>query len=110
MIKPCGHRLLIKLAELKEVDDVMGKAAKAGIILPDEHPDIIRQKMAVDKGTVLSIGDTAFKDYGGGPWCKVGDVIAFAKYSGKSITDLETNEKFLVINDEDVVAILKESE
>jgi co-chaperonin GroES (HSP10) len=43
------------------------------------------------------------------PWARVGDFIAFAKYSGKMLEDPEDGQKYIVINDEDVVAVLREA-
>jgi co-chaperonin GroES (HSP10) len=34
----------------------------------------------------------------------VGDTVFYAKYAGKWIRDPETDEEFLIVNDEDIVA------
>lgn len=106
MIVPCGHRLLVKPLELQDTDPVLKRAREAGIQGLDKEED--RQKGGIDKGVILAIGVNAFKEYGGDPWAKVGDQIAYAKYAGKKLVDPETQEEVLVINDEDLVAIIKE--
>ena len=57
---------------------------------------------------MISVGSTAFKDYGGEAWCKEGDLVAYARYGGKLIKDPKTQEDFLVLNDEDIIAIIKD--
>lgn len=115
MIKPLGHRLLIKHYSIEERDEAFKKAKAAGIVIAptDDHK---RRDAGVDRGTVLAVGDDAFRGYhlnswgtmeNFKPWCKPGDVIAFAKYSGVIVE--HNDEKFLVINDEDVFGLLEEA-
>lgn len=99
-VTPLGHRVLVRPQKLEEHDDVYASAKKFGIALLESNER--QERSAIDKGIVLAIGDTAFKDYGGGPWCKVGDLVAYAKHSGKFINNGE--EELLVLNDEDLVA------
>lgn len=104
MIEPLGHRILVRPFQPEDLDPRL-KAAKAlGIQLPESQQKA--ERAGVDQGIVLSIGDTAFKDYGSDPWCKIGDHIAYARHAGKWIKDPDTNEELLVINDEDVVACI----
>lgn len=103
MIKPAGHRVVVKQDKLEEVDPKYAKAKSFGLVLA-EHQDIKREQNGVDTGVVLSIGETAWKDFDTDPWCKVGDRIAFAKHAGKYLKDGE--DEVLIINDEDVVAVL----
>ena len=98
MIEPLGHRLLIR----PDVDEVAKRATAAGFVLAD-HEDRKREQAGMDKGTVLSLGSTAFKDFGSQPWCNAGDYIAYARHAGKWVKDPETGEDLLIINDEDVV-------
>lgn len=107
MIKIVGHRVLVRPFKLEEVDEAYKRAKQVGIQLL-ENEDFQRQQNAVDKGTVVAVGNTAFKDFGGEPWCAVGDFIAFAKYSGKYVEDPFTKEKFVILNDEDVVCVFEE--
>lgn len=102
MIIPLGHRILIKPQTLEDVDDAYKAAKKVGIIINEDHQKL--QQAAVDKGVVISLGETAFKDFGGNPWCTVGDLVAYARYGGKTIKDTETGIDYLILNDEDVIA------
>lgn len=102
-VRPCGHRLLVKPTALEDHDEVFKKAKSAGIQFLDK--DVRAEQSAVDTGEVLSIGPTAFKDFGGDPWCKVGDTVVYARHSGKRIKDGET--EYLALNDEDIVAVME---
>jgi co-chaperonin GroES (HSP10) len=115
MITIKGHRLLLKVEKLQEVDEVYRSAHRAGIVIAEDHEEHRRAKASLDKGTVISIGPDAWKAFHNNsnlngeefvPWCKVGDFIAFAKYSGKMLEDPEDKQQYIVINDEDVVAVL----
>jgi co-chaperonin GroES (HSP10) len=105
VIKAVGHRLVIKPYTIEENDKRFASAKAMGIVIPDQ--DARMHQISVDRGTVLEIGPTAFKDFGGEPWCQVGDIIGYTKNAGKFIKINETDH-LLVINDEDVVAVLTE--
>lgn len=102
-IRPCGHRLVVKQVELEEHDEVFKNAKQAGLVFLEK--DLKAEQSAIDKGVVVSIGATAFKDFGGDPWCKVGDTVVYARHAGKRIED--SGEEFLCLNDEDIVAVLE---
>jgi co-chaperonin GroES (HSP10) len=108
MITVCGHRVMIKTLEVEDVDDVFANAKRAGIELLDSAEAAQLRKNAVDRGVVLGIGSTAFKDFGVTPWCAIGDVIVYSRYAGKTITDPQSKEVYTIINDEDVIATIKE--
>lgn len=102
MIKPCGHRVLVKPLPTET------KTA-SGIIMPDS----VKEKGQRDqqKGHVIDIGKTAWKAYDRDdpdwePWAKVGDLVLFSRYGGKSVFEGETEYRILL--DEDVVAIVSE--
>lgn len=105
-IVPCGHRVVVKTVTLEQHDSVFDSAKKAGLEIVEFTKD--KERTGIDKGKVVALGATAFKDFGGDPWCKVGDNVAFARHAGKWVEDPKTKEKFLVLNDEDIVCILKE--
>lgn len=114
MIKPLGHRLTIQPNKLEdsEAEKTKKLAAKAGLVIPDKiREDLdneqLRAEASVDQGIVLDIGTTAFKDFGSTAWCQVGDYIAYARHAGKWVKDPDTGENILVINDEDVVCLIK---
>lgn len=99
-----GCRILVKPFKLQEHDKVFDSAKKAGIFLLETAER--KEQINVDKGTVLQIGSKCHEDYVGD--LKVGDVIAYAKFGGKFIQEPGSEDVFLVLNDEDVVAIFKE--
>ncbi len=105
MIKPILHRILIKQDVLEEKDEVFKRARAAGIDLSGSD-ERTREQAAVDTGTVVSIGATAFRDFGTDSPIKEGDYIWFAKHAGKTITHPTTKEKLVALNDEDIICIL----
>lgn len=106
MIVPALHRILIKQDKLEEVDEVYQRAKKAGIDIPELDSNK-RAQAGVDTGTVMAIGETAFRDFGTASPISVGDKIAYARFSGKFVKDPTSEETFVLLNDEDVVAIFK---
>lgn len=108
VIEPAGNRILVKRDELEDHDPAFRQAKNAGIVIP-ETEDQKRRQAGMDRGRVVALGSQAFKDefYMGKPWCEVGDFILFAKYAGKPVTNHLTDEHFIVINDADVVAVLR---
>lgn len=112
-IKVILHRMLIQRDKPVDTAAVKTKEAlkKAGLVMPEFYKEEIdkqalRENASMDKGVVISIGETAFKDYGIEPPVSVGDYICYAKFGGKEVTDPATGEVFVVINDEDLVAVL----
>ena len=109
-VKVCGHRVLIKVLDITDVDDqslaaIIKSAEETGLYVPKTE-QVDREQGAVDRGTVIQVGDTAFKDLSETPWCVVGDEIIFSRYAGKKITDPYTKENFTCINDEDVLIVI----
>lgn len=105
MIEVISFRVLVRPDKLEEKDEAYAAAKRMGLDIVGTQKS--REQQAVDKGTVVSYGPTAFKDYGLENPLREGDSIVYAKHAGKLVTDPETDEEFLVINDEDVVCILK---
>lgn len=101
MIIPVGHRILIKPEKLEDIDPAFAAAKRMGIVV--ESDERKREQAAVDKGFVISMGETAFQDFGGTPWCAVGDKVGYTRYGGKLIKDPETEEEYIILNDEDVI-------
>lgn len=98
MITPLLHRIVIKLDPVEDV-------SAGGIVIPKQITD--KERKAIEIGEVISIGPTAFKDYGGGTdTISIGDRVIIARYSGKEVTD--DNVKYVIVNDEDVLCIQKE--
>jgi len=100
--KPTGWRILVLPYKAKE-------KTKGGIIMGQDTLE--RQQVASQCGNVLAVGPHAYKDkdrFPGGPWCKVGDWIMFARYAGSRIK-IEGGEVRL-LNDDEVLATIKNPE
>lgn len=105
MLEVVGHRVLI---EPKHFETELEEGALKGFKL-DVGTEWKRDRAATVVGTILSIGPNAWKDFGDGkPWAKVGDVVYYAKYSGKTIE--EDDKLYIICNDEDVQAIVTQKE
>ena len=103
MIKILLHHVLVKPDEATEADQDLKRAKAAGIILELDK----REQAAVEYGTVVKIGPTAFTDLGRDPTIlKEGDRISFARYSGKSLKDSDGTE-YLLLNDQDVLVVIE---
>lgn len=98
MIEAVGYRLLVKVEEIKDKSD-------GGIIVVTESTRALEEN-AQQIGTVLSVGPDCWAEYPN-KWAKVGDKIVFAKYAGRNIVDPETAEVFSVMNDTDVLGVIK---
>lgn len=105
-IEPVMHRILVKPYDITEADELYKNAKKFGIDL-SAADKIDREQAAVDGGYVEKIGPTAFKDFNCECPIEAGDEIVFAKYAGKNLEDPVTKQKFVAINDEDVIAIIR---
>lgn len=104
-IKLISFQVLVKPFDVKEEDPTLSAAKRLGLTLTGDSLE--REQKSVDKGTVVSWGPTAFNEYNIPVPFEVGDQIVFAKFAGKEVVDPETNEKFVVILDQDCIAILK---
>ncbi len=108
MLIPVTHRVVVKQLQLEATRQEYKRANAMGLIIP-ETEDKMRAQAGVDQGTIIAFGPTAFRDFETEIPFKVGDFIAFAKYSGKVITDPEDNQEYVVINDDDVICVIKEN-
>lgn len=98
-VDPAGHRVIIKPDSLEEISE-------GGIVMA--YVDKKRQEGGIHTGTLIKIGPTAWKAFDDGvPWAKEGDRVYFAKYGGYEID--HNGEKYRVMNDEDVTAIIRET-
>lgn len=100
MIVPVLHRLLVK-------PDPIETTTESGIVLAVNEK---REQAAAERGIVVLLGSTCFKDYGGDEsTVQVGDHIFYARYAGKEVSEGNSNdsEKFVLLNDEDVVGVIK---
>ena len=98
--QPTGWRLLVLPFRMKEKTD-------AGLLIGTETID--RQQVASQCGNVIAMGDSCYKDkerYPSGPWCKVGDWVIFARYSGSRI-EIEGGEG-LLLNEDEILATVQD--
>lgn len=96
--KPVLHRVLIQPDKLEE-------KTSSGIIIQYDK----REEAAVEKGVVILVGSTAYKEFGTTAeeqGIVPGARVSFAKYAGKTIMDGDT--KYIAVNDEDIVGVLKD--
>ncbi len=112
-IKVVLHRVLLKRDAPVDTEATKTKKdlERMGLAVPDWVAKDIekqasRENVSMDKGYVVDIGETAFKDYGIECPIKIGDYISYVKFGGKDIVDPDGGETLTVIQDEDVVAIL----
>ena len=100
MIQALGYRVLV------EKDDVE-TTTKSGIVLALDEK---LEKHAQNIGTVVNVGDKAFKafsaDYTGEPWVKTGDRVIFSKYAGTILVDPSNGVEYTLLNDEDIGAVV----
>jgi co-chaperonin GroES (HSP10) len=108
------HRILLVRDTPEDTEAVLTKKAleKSGLEVPDwVQKDIdkqaLRENASMDKGVVVAVGETAFKDYGVSSPIQVGDYIVYSKFGGKEVTDPEDGKVYVIINDEDCIAILR---
>jgi len=107
MLLPCGHRILVQQEQYEEHDEVFKRARAAGIEISKDSN--VRYQDGVDVGVIIQVGPTAWKDFGEHPWAGVGDKVYFAKHAGKKVADPQNKDGlFVILNDEDVVAVIKE--
>jgi len=104
-IEPLGHRLVI-------LPDKVETKSKGGIIVSTPTREGYEQK-AMQNGTVVAIGDLAFKEHGkhyaadgsiiwGKPWVEVGDHVSYVKWAGAFTKDEISAIEYIILNDEDI--------
>lgn len=97
---PAGWRVLV------EIQDPDNKT-KGGIYLPDTTVDAQRYGAAVAK--VIELGPLAYGDeakFGpaGGAWCKAGDFVVLAKYSGWRFE--AGGKHYKLVNDDEILGVV----
>jgi co-chaperonin GroES (HSP10) len=107
VIQPVLHRILVKPDKLEDVDDTYKRAAAAGLVF-DHANERKREQEAIDTGVVVMMGPTVGRDFGDPDFVQVGDRVVYAKYGGKAIVHPKNKERYVALNDEDVIAIFKE--
>ena len=106
--KPIGFRITV-------LPEQISQETEGGIVTHTDHELEVAQR-AVDTGTVLAIGKTAFAVNRFGQECeiKVGDRIRFKLYAISLYRDKDSHGRgtgpwYGVINDEDVLTIIEEA-
>lgn len=110
MITIILNRVLVELEELKMQHTVPGTNIKFDLAYAEMES---RHRASVTEGRVVQIGPDAFSDYGyvEKKPLAIGDKVQFAKFAGRVVVDPdEPNKRMAVINDEDVIAIIKSKE
>jgi len=98
MIVPSGHRVLVRA---DEVDEKQGS-----IYLPVETKERRQNEQVI--GTIVRIGKTAWLDFSKGePWAEEGDRVFYARNGGWKVKDPEDDKFYVILNDEDIVAVIK---
>lgn len=97
-ISPCGHRILVLPEQVKTTTE-------SGIIITTASTEKL-EALAQTFGVVVAMGATCYSDQPS-PWCKVGDRVSFAKYSGL-LNRGKDDKEYRIINDLDIVSIVDE--
>ena len=107
MIIPTGARILVR-------PDPVETKTKSGIVL---SIDTKREGAASVTGTVVRLGELAFKEFVGGEWkrvyepyAKIGDRIQYRRYTGVIVEGDSPEETYLLMNDEDVLGRVEETQ
>ena len=99
--RPMNWKVLIQPNEIKA-------ETKGGILLPDKVKE--NEQILTAHGTVCAIGELAYRDRDTGQsWRmtrlpKIGDQVTYGKYAGQAI--VVQNVRFLLLNDDEITAIL----
>lgn len=109
---PLGHLVLLSIKPVPQYSD--------GNLRIRSTEDAHRDESATQIGTVVSLGDTAYKSLGDGtPWVKPGDIVYFKRYSGIEYRPLGSEstkvrtivgDLYRVVNDDDIYAIFPSTE
>ena len=98
-IRPVEYKVLIK------PDAVNGKTS-GGILMPENA--IERQEAIRDTGILVDASEMAFSDWKGRK-PELGDRVVFSRYAGSIYQHDKTREKFRLMNDKDICAIMEET-
>lgn len=102
-IKILLHHILVKLDDAVEADEVYSRAKALGIQLELDK----RVHEAVEYGTVIQVGPTAYRDFGLEECpLKGGDRVSLTRYSGKKVVDSD-GQIYHLFNDSDILAIIE---
>jgi len=97
--KPVGYRLLVALPQIEETIGEMG-ILKAKQTMREE-------RVMSTVGLVLDMGEQAYSDknrFPNGAWCKVGDYVVFASYTGTRVS--VNGVEYRIMNDDSIEAVV----
>lgn len=106
MIKVILNRVLVKPEELKREHKIEG-TDKAIVIAQANTLEEKKMEASRVEGTVVGIGPTAYNDLTDEIPVEIGDHVVYAKYAGVYVTDPETEETLVVLNDSDVLCVVR---
>lgn len=108
MIKVILNRILVKPEELKREHQIEG----VGALVIAQANQLEEKKMEASRveGTVVDIGPTAYSDLTDEVPIEKGDHVVYAKYAGVYVTDPETKETLVVLNDSDVLCVVRKGD
>ena len=101
--RPMNWKVLIQPNDIKA-------ETKGGILLPDKVKE--NEQILTAHGTVMAVGELAYRERETGERWKqeivpqVGDKVTYGKYAGQKI--VVNNVRFLLLNDDEITAILPE--
>jgi len=106
-LKVKGYRVLIEAEKIQET-------SAGGIVLTATENQKRLEQHGMYEGRVVQVGDLAFTDKTVNgepcePWCKVGDMVYWARYAGKFLYDPVTEIEYSVVNDEDIICVIEEA-
>lgn len=106
-LHPVGHRLLVKPDDVNDrLQHDLGNGKKLQIVVEDKNVEKSKEVF----GTLVAVGPDAWKafgkDFNGAPWAKVGDRVTFSQHAGRYLTDPESDEQLLIMNDEDIICVV----
>jgi len=89
-------------------DEVKDKGA-GGLYIPESVRE--REQYAIDRGTVMAVGEGFFSDMPG-PVPQIGDKVVFNKYAGSLMMFHEEDgrKSYRLCRDEDIIAIIEEED
>lgn len=105
---PTGWRILIEPIKVEE-------RTRGGIVLPEQAQKAKEHLNYI--GKVVAMGPLCYRDpkFGdGGPWCKVGDWVAYGQYAGQTVlVRNRAGDGFVpmrLCNDDEILATLASPE
>lgn len=102
MIEVILNRVLVKPEELQ-------KKTESGLLI--EYGELEKQHARSRvEGIVVGVGPTAYTDLTEEAPVKIGDHVVFARYAGVFVTDPETQDTLVVLNDTDVLCIVRKGD